>query len=110
MTCLSEVLVVHAEDGVPHVQPPRQVRGHAGEYLGDQYRHLVLDPALDGDAEPARLARLVDQDLPPARGHVIGDRNVGVALRRDDVDVIVQGDAQVGTLQRYAEYLVLQID
>ena len=104
MTCFPEVLVVHAEDGVAHVEPPRQVRGHPLEYLGDQYRHLVLHPALDGDAQSARLARLVDQDLPPARGDVVGDGDVGVALGGDDVDVIVQGNAQVRSLQSYTKY------
>ena len=101
MTGLSEVLVVHAEDGVAHVQPPRQVCRHPLKYLRDQDRHLVLDPALDGDAEAARLPRLADQDLPPSRGNIIGDGDVGVALGCDDVDVIVQGNAQVRSLQGY---------
>ena len=87
---LPQVLAVHAEDGVTHVQPPGQVGSHAREYLGEEHRghtrsrevshgylgdedgHLVLHAALDGDAEAARLARLADHHLPPPGRHVAG--------------------------------------
>ena len=76
-----------------------QICRHSGEYLGDQDRHLVLHAALDGDAQPAGLPGLGDHHLPPPGRDVAGDGDVGVALRGDDVDVIVQSYAQVKSLQ-----------
>ena len=60
---LPEVRGVHTQDGVPHMEAPRQVSRHAREYLGYQDGHLVLHAPLDGDPQAPGLPRLADQNL-----------------------------------------------
>ena len=76
-----------------------KISRHFWENFRDQDRHFVLHSAFDRNPEAARLSGLVDDHLPPAGRDIAGDGDVGVALAGDDVDVIVQGNAQVKSLQ-----------
>ena len=37
-----EIMSVDAENGIADMEPAGQISRHAGEDLGDEYRHLVL--------------------------------------------------------------------
>jgi len=65
-----QLLPVHRQDGVAHVESFGLVGGHASEDLRDEDGHPVLAPALDGDAQ-AVVVRLDDPHMPLLVGHMV---------------------------------------
>ena len=55
-----EALSVDGQDGVPDVELPGEIGGHALEDLGDDDRHLVLPAALETRHSTAFSCRNVD--------------------------------------------------
>lgn len=67
---VAQLLAVHRQDGIAHIQSFCLIGGHAAEYLRDQDRHAVLATTLDRNAQ-AVVVRLDDAHMPLLVGHMV---------------------------------------